>query len=505
VWIAWDEAGANWGKDAGRGDGIYESRDVRVIVVTDAGALAPPPIGRWLAARSRESLEHPRLLADVNGNVWCLIRRRHQSDAWDYVLYRYTGNPSHAVSIPFSHGRNDVRADLSAAPSGRLVLAWSGDGRTVAPSPAFTKNDIYTADMPGVPYTEPTLHAWFDDKSPNTPAVRSKENQDVLRMASARVEWNGKKLRPLKGELQIQSLPGSGASLEDHYRYAMDAAAFDFAVVTGTPDSADREYLDWLEHKYADLFLLPGRFTPLFGLKCSEACAPASRTFLWAQRGQRARVMDADNRPVETIDQYLRRSGGLAILNAHVDLPAGAWKGIDLALEPLAAVRPAAIKPVKPQIGPHPANPLWAAWSRGSKVGAAASSSEASTYGAYTVVLAETNDRQSILDAMRARHSYGATDNILLNFQSGGHIQGDVFSSSDRPQLNVTAEGTSPFVELEILRGSRVVLTKKLNASSLSLEFRPADAAPHETCYFLRVVQKNGQFAWSSPMWISHP
>src|SRR4029077_6829336 len=51
---------------------------------------------------------------------------------------------------------------------------------------------------------------------------------------------------------------------------------------------------------------------------------------------------------------------------------------------------------------------------RGHRLGFEASSDHWSTHISYCVVLAERHSREAILDAMKRRHCYGATDNIIL-------------------------------------------------------------------------------------------
>ena len=48
--------------------------------------------------------------------------------------------------------------------------------------------------------------------------------------------------------------------------------------------------------------------------------------------------------------------------------------------------------------------------------------------------------RADIVESMRKRHAYGATDNILLDFQaldakSGVHLMGDAFEAGAAPRL----------------------------------------------------------------------
>ena len=63
----------------------------------------------------------------------------------------------------------------------------------------------------------------------------------------------------------------------------------------------------------------------------------------------------------------------------------------------------------------------------GYKMAFEASSDHISTHMSYSNVLATEVTREAVLDAFKKRHVYGATDNILAEFRSGGHIMGDAF------------------------------------------------------------------------------
>ena len=47
-----------------------------------------------------------------------------------------------------------------------------------------------------------------------------------------------------------------------------------------------------------------------------------------------------------------------------------------------------------------------------------ASSDHVSTHVSYALILAEDFTRQGLLDAMRKRHAYAATDNIIVDFRA---------------------------------------------------------------------------------------
>jgi hypothetical protein len=141
------------------------------------------------------------------------------------------------------------------------------------------------------------------------------------------------------------------------------------------------------------------------------------------------------------------------------------------------------------------------AFEKGYRLGFEASSDHWSTHISYCVVLAERHDRAAILAALKQRHSYGATDNIIVDLRSGPHVMGDAFRSRT-PKLEMTVIGTAPLDRIEILKDSQVVETIKPGKP----EYRGTWTDPKPTAgvhyYYIRVTQADGELAWASPLWI---
>src|SRR5262249_45990967 len=117
------------------------------------------------------------------------------------------------------------------------------------------------------------------------------EQAAVRRIRDYRVEAGGKKYQLLRGEFhrhtEISWDGGPDGSLEDMFRYAIDAAAMDW-IGNGDPDSgAGREYSWWLIQKFTDAYHVPERFTPMFTYERSVAYPHGHRNCLFAQRGVR--------------------------------------------------------------------------------------------------------------------------------------------------------------------------------------------------------------------------
>ena len=71
------------------------------------------------------------------------------------------------------------------------------------------------------------------------------------------------------------------------YRYALDAADLDFLAVSehngaGGPDI---DYINWLLQQACDVFMLPRRFTPIYGYERSVSFPNGHRNILFATRG----------------------------------------------------------------------------------------------------------------------------------------------------------------------------------------------------------------------------
>ena len=111
---------------------------------------------------------------------------------------------------------------------------------------------------------------------------------------------------------------------------------------------------------------------------------------------------------------------------------------------------------------------------------------------------------------MRKRHNYAATDNIVLDYRmrAGGreYLQGDIVPGTpDDVELRVKVMGTAPIKQVDVIRGQDFVYT--VQNQSANIEFRFVDQHPRsgDQHYYVRVQQADGQMAWSSPIWVTHP
>ena len=527
VWLAWEEAGPNWGKDTGflvrgrPGTALYEERSSRLLKL---GGSAQAIGG-----------EQPKLLAAESGPL-VLVRRRNvknqavfspslqrdrvqQESLWNYAVQDAAGRWAE-IPLPLSSGRNDVRAAAAALPDGRLVVAWNADGRTFATPYPYVKNDILTAEIPPVapaaqPVSKPApVSAQADPVHPN-------EATQVARLRSARIG----NLLLLRGDMHRHTDISFDGDLDggvlEFYRYMIDAANMDYGALTDHHAGDNREFFWWVLQKYAKTFHYPGRFTPLFAYERSLRFPNGHRNLIWAKEGVHALATtpaeEAGTEGAARLYAYLRQSGGLAMSHTSATLMGTDWRDNDPQIEPLVEIyqgdrtsaeyegAPRAPKGSDPhtQPGGYKAEGfVWNAWAKGYKLGVQASSDHASTHISYAVLLAADRTREGILKAIAARHAYAATDNILLDVRSGDHLQGDIFPVSGKPRLDIRIEGTAPVDQVEVVRNNQFVYSNRPGKRFVELRFEDSDPKPDESYYYVRVRQSDGQMAWSSPIWV---
>jgi len=136
-------------------------------------------------------------------------------------------------------------------------------------------------------------------------------------------------------------------------------------------------------------------------------------------------------------------------------------------------------------------------------LGVQASSDYWSTHISYACLLAEQLTREGLFDAIKKRRAYGATDNIILEFRSGDHLMGEAFTSSGAPRFTVRAVGTGAIRQIDVIKNRKFIYTKRPGGKESSFELADREFGPGESWYYVRILQEDGQLAWSSPIWVT--
>lgn len=156
--------------------------------------------------------------------------------------------------------------------------------------------------------------------------------------------------------------------------------------------------------------------------------------------------------------------------------------------------------------GWQPSGFWWNALAKRYKLGVQASSDHWSTHISYACLLADSFTREGLLDAIRKRHAYAATDNIILDFRARAgdatYIMGDVIRSRTPPRLTVRVIGTGPIQQMDLIKNRTFVYTARPGTREAGFEFLDNNFQPGHNYYYVRVLQQDGQLAWSSPIWV---
>ena len=110
------------------------------------------------------------------------------------------------------------------------------------------------------------------------------------------------------------------------------------------------------------------------------------------------------------------------------------------------------------------------------------------------------------MDAIRRRHAYAATDNIILDFRAHSgdaqYIMGDSFPAAGPVRFSVRVAGTGAIKQIDLIRSQKFVYTARPGVKETSFEFSDQEPLKGESWYYVRVLQEDGQLAWSSPIWV---
>jgi hypothetical protein len=546
LWIAWDEGDERWGKDWGMkmddpfGAPLHASRRLRLAVLGPDG-LREAATDPYSVIPEEEQVfcEHPLLQVDSGGRLWLMYRylvaRAEVAEralvlvgaAWGVGALSVEGDTWRRIAyFPHSEGRDDESLMALAPGPEAMWFAWSMDGRPRGTS-NVGNNQVYAGPLRLPPGEGEDLAVGQ--------LVEAQPARVARRSATVATTFRDRELMLLWGDLHRHTeISGDGhkdGTLFEAYRYCMDAAEMDFLAVTDHGAGGDREYSWWRTQQSADLFRAPGLFTPIYGYERSEQYPNGHRNVFQATRGVRTvptfkgpdgKIAEDDTK---RLYETLRRDGGIAISHTIATDQGTDWRDNDSELEPVLELfqglrnesyeytdAPRGItrdsRPAQTW-GYQPAGFAWRAWEKGLRLGVICASDHISTHISYAGVYAPSRSREDILDAIKDRHTFGSTDRIVLDLRattSGGQAEwfmGDDFSARGTPRLNVRVAATGEIRQVDIVRDNAFVYTSDPDGSEVELEYQDQEATAGEHYYYVRVIQEDGEMAWSSPIWIA--
>ncbi|MDH7569125.1 MAG: hypothetical protein QHJ73_06020, partial [Armatimonadota bacterium] len=359
--------------------------------------------------------------------------------------------------------------------------------------------------------------------------IGARERAEVARARAYRLVIDGREHRLLRGDLHRHteiSWDGNGdGSIIDAFRYAIDAAAMDFLEVTDHNQNTgpDDPYVWWRTQKVTEAFNNPPAFVGLFGYERSLSFPNGHRNIISDHRLPAVfpftRRPEGGVAPDDTKQLYAwaRQNRTIVISHTSGTRMGTDWRDNDPLIEPVVEIFQGARTSYEYEGAPKSASPgdraaensgyepegfVWRAWEKGLLLGVIASSDHGSTHISYASVYAREPSRLAILEGLRRRHTFGATDNLIVDVRVANRFMGDVFRSSTPPRLQVRLRGTDRLTRVDVIKDLRFVYTRDPQTQDFDFEWTDAEFTPGRHMYYVRAQQADGQIAWGSPVWV---
>jgi len=330
--------------------------------------------------------------------------------------------------------------------------------------------------------------------------------------------------RLLFGDLHGHSNLSDGTGTpEDYYRYARDVAGLDVAALTdhdhwGIP-FLDETPAHWSRiEAAAQRFHEPGRFVTLLGYEWTSWIYGHRHVLHFADTAElRSSVDERFDTPPEL---WAALAGAEALTFAHHS--AGAPVATDWRIPPDPVLEPVteivsvhgsseSFDSPAPLRGMLEGNTLRDALARGYRLGLIGSGDShdghpglahlaAPGSGGLAAILAETPTREAVLEALRARRVYATNGpRIVLDVTLDGRPMGASLPAGADKALVVRVASPEPLEAVELVTAAGVVAaTPGDGQRSLGFESRAPEVPPGSWLY-VRVRQRDGGAAWSSP------
>ena len=564
LWVAWEQAGENWGKDLGmgitRGSPLYQGHVIQVAVLDggkvlrDKMGLSAVMLGVREAARGRKVPRralnsHPRLAVDPSGMVYLAWRELEPTGhgtagfVWNENLTWLKDSKWWGPArLPHTDQGLDQRPALEPIGRGRLLVVAASDHRlpcqaarpdnALPAAPDSVQSDIYAMEV--VPDTVSSdtpvpgpLPETADLVQPDAPSVATLAELAVVeRLRNAEIRTGLGTYVLARGEshrhTDLSSDGGTEGPLMDAYRYFIDVASLDWAACCDH-EAGTRENAWYLNQQYTDAFRLAPDFLTLFMYERSYQYPMGHRNLLFERRGirplPRARMGRATDTgpPADTmlLYRFLHEYNGITVAHTTATISGTDWKYVDTEVEPVVEIfqglrgsyealgAPLVDGGLAEKAHFRPDGLVVEALNKGVHLGFIASSDHGSTHLSYANLWVKTRDRAGLMEALRSRRVYASTDNILADVRCGSHLMGEAFSLDTAPTLDVDLVGTAPFERVVIIRNGEEVHEERPGTEKVTFHWTDPAAPMGESYYYVRGEQVDGNVVWVSPMWVT--
>jgi hypothetical protein len=476
--------------------------------------------------------EMPSLAGDAQGRIWVTARRgRGQNLGWDSVVQCYAGGAWSAARHLSLNVGWDGRAAIAALKD-RVLVAYQV-GRTPsfpnAKASVAAKSDILLSTIPlseAPAASAPKVEKLAEDPKPHRLALlRQQLGEESPRRS---ITYQGQELKLWWGDFHEHTSISicnrwRDTSPDDNYANERDIVAADFSAMTDHGynfNAALWHYMAKINRVNHD----PARFVTFLGEEWTSTHEKKSEKYPEGYYGHRNLIFAdpyyprwynaRDETTPKQIWDELRKQKANFIHIPHQLADTGNvptdWGYVDKVAQPVAEIFQArqsyeyegAPRQARRTIRGHF---LQDAWAKGIVIGVIASPDHGGGQGKAAVYAPELT-RDAILDAVRKRRCYGTTAaRIFLDVRLNGHLMGEEVEIAKRQPITVTAKaiGANDVDRIELCRSNKFIYTKPGSGRNASFTFTDREPLEGTSYYYVRVQQKDGELAWTSPVWVT--
>ena len=297
----------------------------------------------------------------------------------------------------------------------------------------------------------------------------------------------------------------SDGSIDDAYRYAIDAAELAFVGITDHASDLNWGNVAgqrwWIQCKQVSRHHLTRRFFPLHAYEHSRSFS----TIGLFETDHNVISLRADMLRSELYTRkelYSEITGDTFLIpHAPINKYAGhnIWdSGVNDGKRPLLEL----YQGFRHRMTAETEEAALEGLNRGHRFGFISSSDHLSTSASYAAVWATEPGRESIFRALQARRTFAATARIRLIVLAGRHWMGEAFAASSMPDISIEARGTAPFKKIEIILDGEMVERFSADTRDVQLTYEPEDVPAGDHYLYVRLTQGDGNTAWSSPLFV---
>ncbi len=525
VWLAWDNANSTTYHV-----GAARAKRVQVARVTPAGLRSPLGLAGTVLGQTAELAD---LGLDAQGRLWVVARvPRGKNAGWDVLGWCYSGD-EWSEKLRVASRKGLARRPQVGFAAGRVLVCYQGDDIPNAwptvEAAATATSGVYVAALEPVSAPEPRSLALGPYEAPEeefeAAALRVARGEDRPRHS---ISYQGQTLNLYFGDLHehtdISVCNRTGDQTQDQsYQSIRDIGREDFAALTDHGYNFN-DYLWDYTAKMARSNNDEGRFLTFLGEEWTSSFENYTDEHPYGYYGHRNLILEdpyyprwfnsRDAKTPAEVWEVLRQEKVSFIHIPHQLADTGNvptdWKYVDEEAQPVAEIfqtRGSYEYEGTPRQAKNATPKGWFlqdAWARGIVIGVIAAPDHGGGYGKAAVYAPELS-RKAILEAIRARHTYGTTAaKILLEVRVNGRLMGEKIPAAGGKPVRVEVRASCPgeIARVEVCRNNQFIYAPEVTGKDCDITFVDNDPPAGPCYYYVRVIQKDEEIAWSSPVWL---